>query len=57
MSYAPQIEQALAELAQFGEAARRSAEGSLAPILRHGDAVAQTWLQAARRLYSHDPDG
>jgi hypothetical protein len=57
LSYAPQIEQALADLDQFGEAARRSAEGALTPILRHGDAVAQAWLQAARKLYSHDPEG
>ncbi len=56
MSHAPQIEQALTQLAEFGADARQGAEAALPAILRHGEAVAMTWLQTASKLYKQDPD-
>jgi nitric oxide reductase NorD protein len=56
LSQSSQIEQALAELRALSSSAAQSAEAALAEIRRHGDAVATTWLQAARKLYAHERD-
>ncbi len=55
MSQSPKIEQALAALSDFGGAAE-AARAALPEIARHGEAVALTWLDAARKLYAHDRD-
>ena len=56
MSFSPDIESQLARVRELSAVASRDAEEVLPAILTHGHDAASAWLDAARRLVSHDRD-